>query len=53
MAILIVYTMHLTAQFNHFNAGQTWVAVRCEVSKASEATPTVAEASKYMVKLMP
>ncbi len=36
------YTMHLSVQFNHFNCAH-WVAVRCE---ASEATPTVAEASE-------
>ncbi len=41
---LHVYTMHLSVQFNHFNHAH-WVAVRCEASGASEATPTVAEAS--------
>ncbi len=34
--------MPLSVQFNHFNRAH-WVAVRCE---ASEATPTVAEASE-------
>ncbi len=36
--------MHLRVQFNHFNRAH-WVAVRCEASGASEATPAVAEAS--------
>ncbi len=36
--------MHLSVQFNHFNCAH-WVAVRCEASGASEATPAVAEAS--------
>ncbi len=37
--------MHLSVQFNHFNRA-LWVAVQCEASGASEATPAVAEASK-------
>ncbi len=37
--------MHLSAQFNHFNCAH-WVAVRCEASGASKATPAVAEASE-------
>ncbi len=37
--------MHLSVQFNHFNRAH-WVAVRCEASGVSEATPTVAEASE-------
>ncbi len=46
--ILTVSTHHysnLHFQFNHFNHA-LWVAVRCEVSGAIEATPTVAKASK-------
>ncbi len=39
------YTMHLSVQFNHFNRAH-WVAVRCEASRASDATPAVAEASE-------
>ncbi len=35
---------HAHVQFNHFNRA-LWVAVRCEASGASEATPAVAEAS--------
>ncbi len=34
--------MHLSVEFNNFH----WVAVRCEASGVSEATPTVAEASE-------
>ncbi len=37
--------MHLSVQFNHFNCAH-WVAVRCEASGPSEATPAVAEASE-------
>ncbi len=37
--------MHLSVQFNHFSCAH-WVAVRCEASGASEATPAVAEASE-------
>ncbi len=37
--------MHLIIQFNHFNHA-LWVAVRCEASGASEATPAVAVASE-------
>ncbi len=36
---------HAHVWLNHFNH-PLWVAVRCEVSRASEATPTVAEASE-------
>ncbi len=45
MVTFSFYTMHLSVQFNHFNCAH-WVAVRCEASGASEATPTVAEASE-------
>ncbi len=37
--------MHLSVQFNRFNHAH-WVAVRCEASGASEATPAIAEASE-------
>ncbi len=47
MAILIFYTIHLSAQFNHFTYAHC--VVRCEVNKASEATDAVAEASKATV----
>ncbi len=45
MVTFIFYTRHLSAKFYHFNSA-LWVGVRCEASAASEATPTVAEASK-------
>ncbi len=44
MVTFSFYTMDLSVQFNHFNR-TLWVAVRCEASGASEATPAVAEAS--------
>ncbi len=37
--------MQISVQFNHFNCAH-WVAVRCEASGASEATPAVVEASE-------
>ncbi len=36
---------HAHVRFNHFNHA-LWVAIRCEASGASEATPAVAEASE-------
>ncbi len=37
--------MHSSVQFTHFNHAH-WIAVQCEASGASEATPAVAEASE-------
>ncbi len=45
MVTFSFYTMHLSVEFNHFNRAH-WIAVRCEASGASEATPAVAEASE-------
>ncbi len=45
MVTFSFYTMHLSVQFNYFKCAH-WVAVRCEASGASEATPAVAEASE-------
>ncbi len=45
MVTFSFYTLHLSVQFNHFNRAH-WIAVQCEASGASEATPAVAEASE-------